>query len=552
MKISRARGMTCLLLLAAFVFLAVSPAVAQPQERVRVWVSYQSGKKVDTLLTLKAAGAQFHYDFPRLSAYVVTLPVEALGGISRSAFVSGVEVDPERYPVEPIRSTLEGLDRNTLDPNGQIIPWGIDAVQARDVWDANHDAVIDPGAPDGTGIKVCIIDSGYYAAHEDLKDLPDGVTGMSQVDDDWTRDGLGHGSHVAGTISALNNALGVVGVNPGTVSLHIVKIFDDTGAWVTAGHASDLVKAIYSCQDAGAKVISMSLSGASSNTKEQAAFDSLYADGILHVAAAGNHQLDTPGALHYPASYASVISVAALDEALAIADFSAQNAPVELAAPGVDVLSTIPYVDASSITVDSQVYSGFHVEFSARGTASGELVDGGLCIAPGAWSGKVVLCQRGDNSFFEKVTAVQTGGGVAAVIYNNVEGDLFATLGEGNSSTIVAIGITQATGQYLVANKLGQTGEVSSIYTWPTSGYEAWGGTSMATPHVAGVAALVWSADPSLTNVQIRDCLDSTAVDLGAAGRDIAFGYGLVQAKSCLNLLFPTPPNLLYLPLLTQ
>jgi len=59
----------------------------------------------------------------------------------------------------------------------------------------------------------------------------------------------------------------------------------------------------------------------------------------------------------------------------------------------------------------------------------------------------------------------------------------------------------------------------------------------MATPHVSGVAALIWSANPSWTNVQIREAMAATAMDLGEAGRDVYFGYGLVQAKDALNYL---------------
>ena len=59
----------------------------------------------------------------------------------------------------------------------------------------------------------------------------------------------------------------------------------------------------------------------------------------------------------------------------------------------------------------------------------------------------------------------------------------------------------------------------------------------MATPHVSAAAALIWSANPTWTNAQIRTALTSTAKDLGAAGRDNAYGYGLVQAKAALTSL---------------
>ena len=527
-------------LIVMMLFIAVTPVTAAPKDTVRVWVSYQSGKKAEVFQALDKAKAQVHYDFPELEAYVVTLPEAALNGILHNPFVTDVEEDAVRYAIDPVQVAIAPGPDDTVDVNGQVVPWGIDAVQAREVWDANGDAVVDEGAPDGSGITVCIIDTGYYAGHEDLMDT---ATGLSQVDDNYLRDGAGHGSHVAGTISALNNSIGVVGVTPGTVNLTIVKIFNDDGVWTSA---SNLVNAIYTCRDNGADVISMSLGGSSSNRKEQRAFDTLYAGGILSIAAAGNEQVEYPGAYEYPASYSSVVSVAAVDSALNVADFSQQNDQVEIAAPGVGVLSTIPYIDTNIVNVAGLDYSANHIEFSALGTASGALVNGGLCTSTGAWAGQVVLCQRGDISFYDKVMNVQNSGGAAAVIYNNEPGNFLGTLGDGASSTIIGVSLSQEDGQYLVANQLGTVATITSTHDWPASGYEAWDGTSMATPHVAAVAALVWSANPSWTNVEIREALNASAVDLGAAGRDTIFGYGLVQAAAALDYLgggvTPPPP----------
>ena len=103
--------------------------------------------------------------------------------------------------------------------------------------------------------------------------------------------------------------------------------------------------------------------------------------------------------------------MAAIDTNKVVADFSQYNAQVELAAPGVGVLSTVPYQDSTSMTVGNVTYSAGHVEFSARGSASGELVNGGLCDSVGSWSGKVVLCERGVISLYDKVINVQNGGG---------------------------------------------------------------------------------------------------------------------------------------------
>ncbi len=77
---------------------------------------------------------------------------------------------------------------------------------------------------------------------------------------------------------------------------------------------------------------------------------------------------------------------------------------------------------------------------------------------------------------------------------------------------------------------LGKTATVTSRQDTNVSGYAHYDGTSMAAPHAAGVAAVIWSAAPGKTNVQVRNALDSTAENLGTAGRDSSLGFGLVRA----------------------
>ncbi len=497
---------------------SVGPSRSVAGDDVRVMIEFAPGQAGAVKGVVAQVGGTLHHEFGDLNVIAVTLPAAALDGIRHNPNVVSIEEDAPRYPM-----------------GGQTVPWGIDRVQARDVWDANRDGQVDAGAPTGQGILTCIIDSGLYTAHEDFA----GVNIVGGYPTGWNTDGCGHGTHVAGTIAAAHNSLGVVGVTPGTVSLYIVKVFGDNCAWA---YSSDLIDAANRCANAGAKIISMSLGGSLKSVSEERAFQSLYNQGILSVAAAGN---DGNTRKSYPASYASVISVAALDENNVVASFSQQNDAVELAAPGVGVLSTVPWLATDRVTVDGVDYSANHIEYAAYGTASGALVNGGLCNSVGSWSGKVVLCERGSISFYDKVRNVQTGGGAAAIIYNNEPGNFIGTLGDGNSSTIVAVSLSQADGQYLVNNKLGRTATVVSTITKPGSGYEAWDGTSMATPHVSAVAALLWSANPSRSNADIRNALVQTALDLGPAGKDNAYGYGLVQAFDALQFLgggTPPPP----------
>jgi subtilisin family serine protease len=456
-----------------------------------------------------AAGGSPVYEFPELGVVAAWLPEPALRGLAHNPNVVAIEFDPPRYPMS------------------QSTPYGITMVQADQVSDAA-----------AANRKVCIIDSGYYAGHEDLQDS--GVTASfnSGTGDPFT-DLCGHGSHVAGTISAVNNSVGVVGVLPNQrINLHIVKVFGDDCIWA---YSSDLINALQQCRNNGANVVSMSLGGGAPSAAEQTAFDNAWNAGVLSVAAAGNGGNTQKS---YPASYPSVISVAAVDSNKTVASFSQQNSEVDLAAPGVGVLSTVPFNETNTVTVGGTTYSGTWIENAARTTATGvtgALVSGGLCNSIGSWAGQVVLCQRGSITFYDKVRNVQSGGGKAAVIYNNVAGGFNGTLGAGNSSAIPAIGVSDADGQSLLG-KLGQSATVVSISEKPGSGYEAWDGTSMATPHVSGVAALVWSQNTSWTNAEIRNALESTAQDLGAPGRDNAYGWGLVQAKAALDKLSSTPP----------
>jgi hypothetical protein len=84
---------------------------------------------------------------------------------------------------------------------------------------------------------------------------------------------------------------------------------------------------------------------------------------------------------------------------------------------------------------------------------------------------------------------------------------------------------------------------VAIFSTVPGGGYESWNGTSMASPHVAGVAALVMASNSGISNVAVRERLVSTAEDLGVTGRDTWFGYGLVDAEKAVGITTSPDPN---------
>lgn len=495
-------GALGLAIAALTVGLATAAPAARAPDTDRVLVKFKHGSKAHVQQALKAAGGRFHHALDSVDTFAVSVPVQAIAALKSNPNVELVEVDAPRYPM------------------GQVTPWGIPRVQAPEA--------VAAGA-DGSGIKVCVIDSGINANHEEFAGIA--LSGDAAEGQTWSSDTCGHGTHVAGTIAAADNGVGVVGVSPGKVALHIVKVFDGPSCgW---SYSSDVINAAEKCKAAGAKVINMSLGGPGSSIAERDAFARLYQQGVLSIAAAGN----SGNAGHsYPASYDSVISVAALDANNARAPFSQYTSQVELAAPGVDILSTVPFRDAA-LSVAGNSYVTNAIVGTLQGVANAPLVHGGSCAAAGAWAGKVVLCERGGNSFLDKTNNVVAGGGLATVIYNNVPGGFTGTFGDGVTSTIPALSISQQDGQSLIGTQLGQAASVSTIFEADASAYGYKSGTSMATPHVTGVAALAWSAAPQKSNQQLREALAVTAIDLDIPGRDVNTGWGLVQAEAAAEEL---------------
>ncbi|MDX1444218.1 MAG: S8 family serine peptidase [Gammaproteobacteria bacterium] len=483
----------------ALAFTLSSTAIAAPSEKVRVFVGFKADQKASVQKTLRGAGSDFHYSFDNLNAFTVSVPEQALKGLMNNPNVRYVEEDAKRFLMS------------------QTQPYGIAMVQADDL-------ALQPASANR---NLCIIDSGYDLGHEDLP--TNNVNGTNDSGSgNWYEDQNSHGTHVAGTIAAVDNGLGVVGVmRDENVNLHIIKVFDANG-WA---YSSSLIDAAMECETAGANIISMSLGGGSPSGAEDQYFADANARGVLSIAAAGN---DGNTQKSYPASYDSVMSVAAVDSAKQVASFSQQNDQVEISGPGVGVKSTVPMGTGSeaSVTVDGSSYSGIPMEGSPEGSGSGPLVDCGIgdSTCPGG-GGQVCLIQRGSISFADKVLACENGGGVAAVIYNNESGALSGTLGN-TRTTIPSLGVSDTQGAEL-SNKTGLNADVFI----GAGNYANFDGTSMATPHVSGVAALIWSNHTACSNDEIRNAMNATAEDLGSAGRDNAYGYGLVQARAAVDYL---------------
>lgn len=174
----------------------------------------------------------------------------------------------------------EDLPRRLMAQN---VPYGIGMVQADQV----DDSVASASAG---GKKICVIDSGLDLPHEDMGTRGDTISGTNDSGTgNWYAHGGPHGTHVAGTIAALNNGIGVRGVIGTNPSMHIIKVFNDAG-W---GYSSDLVNAIDTCKNNGSDVINMSLGGTGSSISEKNGIQAAYDAGVLLIAAAGNDGVAT-------------------------------------------------------------------------------------------------------------------------------------------------------------------------------------------------------------------------------------------------------------------
>ncbi|MBA3328977.1 MAG: S8 family serine peptidase [Solirubrobacterales bacterium] len=331
-------------------------------------------------------------------------PAVVAGRLNRSALVQYAEVNQilraSAVPNDARFGELYGL--NNTGQTGGTPDADIDAPEG---WDATGLGTF----PATGGAKVGIVDTGIRASHQDLAGkvadcaqsrgflIFAGSIRAGCADDN------GHGTHVAGTIGAnTNNGVGVAGVAFNS-PLGICRAL---GGPAGTGNTADVANCIGYLHDTGSKVISMSLGGGDSTTLRNAvvrAYRNGASNGSLIVAAAGN---DGNATVNYPAGYAEVVSVAATDNRDQRASFSNANADVEVAAPGVNILSTWFSSDSS---------------------------------------------------------------------YNTISG------------------------------------------------------TSMATPHVAGVAAIIAGRNAGATVTTIRSRLQAATDDLGAPGRDASFGFGRVN-----------------------
>ena len=407
-----------------------------------------------------------------------------------------------------------------------------------------------------TRVAVCVLDTGIDGNHPEFQRKLTGfknfVTTETNRNDPYALNDVdGHGTHVAGTVFAQYgagtgttglqsgmDAAGVGGVATGA-NLFVGRVLGDTGSGSSSGIINGVNWCVAQLKSQGGTqdrvVVSMSLGGGSKSQTEQRAYTAAYNKGALIIAATGNDG----AAVSYPAAYTQVAGVAAVDSNLAKADFSNFGTQVDLSGPGVAVLSPVPLGQGTAASASGGGVTFADVQAAdktGRGRFTGTVVAAGgtnneFCGAGtrnAALNGNIALIARGTCSFEEKTANAVASGARGVMIYNNAAGALGISLT--NTYAVPVLGIQQADGQALLG-KLPASGTVAVT----SADYAYLDGTSMATPHVSAAAAVVWAAKPTLTNTGLLNLLTSTARDLGTAGRDNNFGYGLVDPLKAIT-----------------
>ncbi len=440
--------------------------------------------------------------------------------------------------------TSVSVNVNSAD-NSNELTWGLIAIGAPGAWNYT------------LGLKeivVAVIDSGLDYRHPEFAgrvwnntdEILNGIDddGNGYIDDirgwnfyDGTNDPFdalpsSHGTHVSGTIAAALDGVGVAGVAP-NVTIMPLKVFgtDDNGG------AVGLSDAIRYAIDNGANIISMSLGGLGFTTEERKAIEDAWDAGLVLVAANGNEA----GPVGFPAAFDEVIAVSAVDENLKLADFSNTGDPTEIAAPGVGVNSTVRQGSGqwTKFSVNGTSYEANWMEFAPNADPAviGEMEYIGLGrsedVAGRNLTGKIALIQRGEIYFRDKVGNASAVGAIGAVIFNNQPGNFLGTLGE--PGEIPAVSISKSDGQFLL-DQLNQNMTLNATLVSKPANYSMLSGTSMATPHVSGAAALVWSLNTSLSNIEVRRILARSTTDLGTKGRDKSYGFGLLNVEKAMEV----------------
>ena len=437
--------------------------------------------------------------------------------------------------------------------------WGLTKINAPAAWNTTTGSA---------AVKVAVVDTGIATDHLDLS--ANVVPGFDFVQGDSDpRDFNGHGTHVAGTIGARgNNAIGVTGVD-WQVSLMPVRVLDGNGSGSNANVSAGFA---YACSH-GASIVNASLGGTGYSSAMRDAIASASCANTLFVVAAGNNGANNDSTPHYPCNYgappdnlANVVCVAATDQNDVLANFSDYGQSVDLAAPGVNIPSTWPAYDTLASEGFEDPFANW-TTYTAAGVPFGRSTThaGGAYSATDSPAGG--YSANSDTWLYRSTSMASLAGRVGChLTYNlrldtQLNHDFFHVFGSADGLNFSGNQWSGSTGGSFVALTTDVSAYDGSASFFPAlrlasdgdavtgdggylddlalqclkptaEDYNTISGTSMATPHVTGVAALVKAAHPSYTVAQLKNAILSGVDRVASLNGRVATGGRLNACKA--------------------
>jgi len=411
--------------------------------------------------------------------------------------VNSIAIDTTPDVIEVIKNRKDVL-RIIPDYRVKINLWNVEKINANLVWKYGIN---------GSGINVSIVDTGVNSSHPDLlgkivawKDLVNGL--------EYPYDDNGHGTHVAGIVAGDET-----GVAPGA-NLICVKVFDSDGS----AELSTVIEGFQWSAENGADVISFS-GGTLPYT---------VVGGSSVVYDVKEHTFEVYPYVNEPAFKPASISVVV----------QPSNIEVSLVAPNGSLVQWSECVDGSELVCryygDEPLTDG---SWKLRVESDGEV----------EYSYQIYVVYPSDGtSLIDEAVNNLAKVGIVVVSAAGNEGELgFRTINSPASAKYaIAVGALDSSDNLAYFSSKGPTGwgenetikpdvvapGVSILSTYYKGGYAYGSGTSMATPHVSGIVALMLQANRSLTPEDVKRVLKMTSIDLGEFGEDNIYGAGCVNA----------------------